>query len=66
MKIVVDQEKCFGYASCVQNGPDVYVLDEEGCNRMQPFKVKPGFEEQARSGACACPVQAITVIDEPD
>ena len=63
MKIIVHKEKCQGHAVCILRGPDVYEVNDDGYNVMDPFEVPAGFEEQARKGASACPEQAIQIID---
>jgi ferredoxin len=63
MRIRVDAGLCTGHAMCVQQGPDVFVLDELGYNTTESHDVAPEYEEQARRGAMACPEGAITVED---
>jgi ferredoxin len=62
VKIIVDHARCQGHANCVRLAPQVYELDEEGYNRMQPFEVKPGMEAAASKGARSCPEAAIKVV----
>lgn len=65
MKVQVDSNKCTGHARCLMTAPEVYVLDDEGYNRMGEFAVKPGLEDQARRGARSCPERAIVIAGEP-
>ncbi len=30
MRAIVDRERCFGFARCVEEVPEVFVLDEQG------------------------------------
>jgi ferredoxin len=64
MKICVHEELCAGHARCGAAAPDVYVLDDEGYNRMGEFEVPPGLEQQARAGVQACPEYAIEILGE--
>ena len=64
MKIRVDAERCQGHARCLAEGPDVYVLDDEGYNSTDVDHVPPHLEEQARRGALACPEMALTIIED--
>jgi len=63
MKVVVDEHKCQGHALCAAMCPEVYVLDDEGYNRMSTFEVVKGQEEKARLGASWCPEEAISIIE---
>jgi ferredoxin len=62
MKIFVDQSRCQGHARCAAIAPELYRLDEQGYNRMEPFEVPVGLEDKAAKGARACPEAAIKVI----
>lgn len=61
MRIVVDHARCVGHALCELRAPRVFKLDDEGYNRMQPFEVPPGLEEEARLGVLNCPESAIRI-----
>ena len=64
MRIVVHHGRCQGHAMCVFTAPEIFVLDEFGYNRMQPFEIKPGQEGAAAAGAASCPELAIEIIDD--
>ncbi|MGE0387723.1 MAG: ferredoxin [Gammaproteobacteria bacterium] len=64
MKVIIDKAKCQGHAMCCFNSPDIYKLDDDGYNRMDPFEVKPGEENAARRGAMSCPEGAITIVEK--
>ena len=68
MRVVVDQDRCSGHARCAAMGPDLFVLDATGYNRMNPTDVPVALAEQARRAADACPERAITLIsdDQPE
>ncbi|MEU9453799.1 ferredoxin [Streptomyces sp. NPDC048277] len=66
MRLVVDLNRCQGYAQCVFLAPDVFALHGE-----EALLFSPRFDEEHRDrvekAAAACPVQAILVdySDEP-
>lgn len=64
MRIRVDRDLCTGHALCVEQGPDLFVLDELGFNVTEERDVPTGQHEQARRGAQACPEGAISVEDD--
>jgi ferredoxin len=60
MKIVVDLNRCQGYAQCAFLAPKVFELRGEEALMYTPLA--PGHErERVRRAAAACPVQAILV-----
>ena len=64
MKVVVDNSKCQGHATCALAAPEVYVLDDEGYNQMAPFTPPNELEALARKGALSCPEGAITIFED--
>ncbi|MGW0084623.1 ferredoxin [Streptomyces sp. NPDC003393] len=66
MRLVVDLNKCQGYAQCAFLAPDVFTLRGEEALVYSPWAGDEHREKVARAVA-ACPVQAITVdgLDEP-
>jgi len=64
MKVLVDAERCQGHARCLAEGPDVYVLDDDGYNTTDVDSVPPEFQDQARRGALACPELALTIVED--
>ncbi|MFF4417857.1 ferredoxin [Streptosporangium sp. NPDC001559] len=60
MRIVVDLNRCEGYAQCAFLAPDVFSMHGQEALMYDPG---PGEErrEQVLRAAAACPVQAITV-----
>ncbi|MFF2808284.1 ferredoxin [Streptomyces sp. NPDC058000] len=60
MQIVVDLNRCQGYAQCVFLAPRVFELHGEEALRYAP--APPDAQaERVRRAAAACPVQAILV-----
>src|SRR5215469_5348374 len=64
MRIVVDLNRCLGYAQCVFLAPDVFRLNGEEALMYDP---NPDDTKRLRvlRAAAACPVQAI-VVDRVD
>jgi ferredoxin len=64
MRIVVDLNRCLGYAHCVPLAPNVLKLSGEEALTYHP---NPDDTERLRvlRAAAACPVQAI-ILDRPD
>jgi ferredoxin len=66
MRIVVDLNKCLGYAQCAFLAPDVFKLSGEEALMYDP---NPDDAKRLRvlRAAAACPVQAILVdyLDRP-
>jgi ferredoxin len=65
MKIVVDLNRCQGYAQCAFLAPAVFEIHGEEALMYTPRA--PAHErERVRRAAAACPVQAILVEDEAE
>ena len=66
MRVEVDSKVCEGHGQCYEVAEEVYDLDEDGYALIREScrdAVPPALEEQARDGALACPVQAVTVYE---
>ncbi|MFD8866287.1 ferredoxin [Streptomyces sp. NPDC059590] len=64
MRLVVDLNRCQGYAQCVFLAPEVFALHGDEALRYTPYADDSRREQVARAVA-ACPVQAI-FLDEVD
>lgn len=63
MKIVVDLNRCQGYAQCAFLAPHVFEMHGEEALMYMPLA--PEHErERVRRAAAACPVQAILVEEQ--
>ena len=64
MRIVVDLNRCLGYAQCVPLAPDVLKLNGEEALMYDP---NPDASQRLRvlRAAASCPVQAI-IVDQLD
>ncbi|MEE1798370.1 ferredoxin [Streptomyces sp. NPDC101062] len=60
MQIVVDLNRCQGYAQCAFLAPEVFELHGEEALMFTPA-VPDGSHERVHRAAAACPVQAILV-----
>ncbi|MFG2632425.1 ferredoxin [Streptomyces sp. NPDC048362] len=59
MRLVVDLNKCQGYAQCAFLAPDVFAMHGEESLVYNPRALEEQREQVARAVA-ACPVRAIT------
>lgn len=64
MKLKAFPSLCIGLRECKKWGPDVFLLDENGCVDFHVMEVDLEFEDQARLGAELCPSHAIIVIED--
>ncbi|GAA1013102.1 ferredoxin [Streptomyces sp. F-3] len=60
MRLVVDLNKCQGYAQCAFLAPDVFTMHGEESLVYNP-RVGPEQREQVARAVAACPVGAIAV-----
>ncbi|WP_416876187.1 ferredoxin [Kitasatospora sp. SC0581] len=65
MKIVVDLNRCQGYAQCAFLAPRVFELHGEEALMYTP-QPPGGQRERVLRAAAACPVQAILVDDRAE
>ncbi|GAA3190905.1 MULTISPECIES: ferredoxin [Streptomyces] len=63
MRLVVDLNRCQGYAQCAFLAPDVFTLHGVEALMYDPQPADDRRRQVLRA-AHACPVQAITVEDE--
>jgi ferredoxin len=64
MRLVVDLNRCQGYAQCAFLAPDVFVMHGEESLLYNPH-ADGTQREQVMRAVTACPVQAI-LVDDPD
>ena len=63
-RIKIDRSLCSGYAECVGIAPEVFRLGADNISVV--MDAEAADEEMVLDAARACPVDAITVIDEFD
>jgi ferredoxin len=61
-RIKIDRSLCTGYAECVGIAPEVFALGED--NVCLIVDAEATDDETLLDAARACPVDAITVLDE--
>jgi len=62
LRATVNKARCIASGDCVETAPTAYQLGDEGKSEVIP---NSGAADSAiLTGAKACPVKAITVIDE--
>jgi ferredoxin len=60
--IRIDKNLCVGFGDCVTDAPDVFALGDDG---VVFFLDSHATDEQRLIAACqACPVDALTALDE--
>jgi ferredoxin len=64
MKIVVHHDRCQGHGMCFNHAPELFELDDDGYNRMQPFTVAADDEHKAQRAARMCPERAIEILPD--
>ena len=62
VRVIVDQQRCFGYGRCVNIAPEVFTFDENG--RSVARDASGIDREQLEMAAWSCPMQAITLEDD--
>ncbi|MFE6663924.1 ferredoxin [Streptomyces sp. NPDC057697] len=65
MRLVVDLNRCQGYAQCAFLAPDVFAMHGDESLLYNPHADETR-REQVRRAATACPVQAIRVEYQDD
>ena len=63
MRLVVDLNRCQGYAQCAFLAPDVFTMHGEEALMYDPG-ADEARREQVMRAAAACPVQAILMGEE--
>jgi len=61
-QIRIDRSLCTGYAECVGIAPDVFKLGDDNISVV--MDAEGADDETVLDAARACPVDAITVIDQ--
>lgn len=63
LTVCIDRLLCVGFGDCIGEAPESFELDDEG---IVAFKDDPDSAERERlvRACAACPVDALTVLDE--
>lgn len=62
LTVRIDRTLCVGFGDCVDIDPESFALDDEGIAIFR--SAGPGPRELLLAACDACPVDAITVLDE--
>ena len=63
MRVKVDPDICIGSSACEDTCPEVFkVID--GLSVVQKDPVPPALEEKTRETVDACPVGAISIVED--
>jgi ferredoxin len=62
-RVVIDRNLCVGFGDCVQEGPQVFELDEENVAIFVDTP-RPASSQQLFLACRACPVDALSVWDQ--
>ncbi|WP_431676611.1 ferredoxin [Kitasatospora sp. KL5] len=65
MRLVVDLNRCQGYAQCAFLAPDVFTMHGDEALLYNPY-ADPDQKEKLERAVAACPVQAILLDDRDD
>lgn len=66
MKVVVDLDKCLGYANCVVDAPEVFEIpDDQMVVRLLQPTPDEALRQAVEQAVLDCPAKAIEIVDEP-
>jgi ferredoxin len=60
-RIVIDRSLCSGFGACADLAPDIFEVDGEG---LVSLRVGASADPAVLDAASACPMAAITVVEE--
>lgn len=60
-RIIIDRSLCSGFGSCAELAPEIFELDGEG---LASARVGTSADAAVLDAAAACPMAAISVIEE--
>ena len=62
MRVTVDQDKCVASGQCVLNAIEVFdQRDDDGVVELLNPEPGPGYAQETRNAAAACPAMAIHI-----
>lgn len=64
MKVKADYDLCEANAMCEALAPDVFEVDDDDNLVMHPDQITPDNETHVRQAVAACPVAALTIVDD--
>lgn len=63
MIVQVDRDECIGAATCVNEVPAVFELDEEGIARVIAPEVDEAMTTAVEDAVSICPVEALSIVE---
>jgi len=60
-RAIVDRDRCFSYAVCVESLPESFHLDDD--EKSVPTAVPSTTKELLVDAAAGCPMEAISILD---
>jgi ferredoxin len=64
VRISIDQDGCIGSGQCALTAPDVFAQDDAGIVYVLPGGAEGTENRLVQQAELACPVQAITVVED--
>jgi ferredoxin len=65
LTVRIDRNLCVGFGDCMEPAPEFFELDDDGIIRFQPAAaVAAPTEAQLRAACDACPVDALSLLDD--
>jgi ferredoxin len=62
MQVHIELEQCEGHGLCAATAPDLYELNDDGYADKADIDVPENLIDHAESGASACPMHAIKIV----
>ena len=63
MRIVVDSDLCEANAVCMNEAPEVFLVDEEGRLRVLDEQPSPDLMKEVKRAVARCPRGALSIVD---
>lgn len=65
MRVVIDEKKCMGYASCVNSAPEIFDVDEDrNIAKIIAPSITPEMRNELLEAVRICPTGAIAIIEK--
>ncbi|MEU3606834.1 ferredoxin [Streptomyces sp. NPDC035033] len=64
MRISIDRDGCIGSGQCTLTAPTLFAQDDAGTVLLLPAGADGTDDPSVREAELACPVQAITVVED--
>lgn len=61
VKVIVDEDKCCGFAACLSIAPEVFDMDEQNIALVIDPEPSAELHAAVRAAAAACPTAAILI-----